>query len=399
MKRALILFWHGLTALLAGIANWFTVILGMRDDSKYGKLLRRVVGTCFAVVMLIIAFALSVKFYRSISHWFPDITSDNEYYYKRNVSDNVTYYYDDYGKGYIETSSGDKTIKGVCWVATPMSGDSLVCYSDGKKRGYFNKFTGKVVIEPKYRHAWIFSDGRAAVEVDGKIKFIDSSGNVVIDPDIIHKDDGEGYVFHNKHLVAYNYRNDAYGLLDTQGNWVLKPEYTNIEFTGDSWLISNTEGMSVIDSELKTIIPFVNGRIWVSSNSISVILDNHVLQTYSSKGELIEDFCIRCVEMLTYETDELRYCVTKNYNDDGTLTSEEEDSEPTHVRKTAKCRSYQSEYGWYGLITAEGKIITMPCFSSIEAIGYDLYLCKYANDSGTILNGKGEQVVDKKAMR
>ena len=39
MKRAFILFWHGLTALLAGIANWFTVILGMMDDSKYGKIL------------------------------------------------------------------------------------------------------------------------------------------------------------------------------------------------------------------------------------------------------------------------------------------------------------------------------------------------------------------------
>lgn len=28
MKRAFVLIWHGLTALLAGIANWFTVILG-----------------------------------------------------------------------------------------------------------------------------------------------------------------------------------------------------------------------------------------------------------------------------------------------------------------------------------------------------------------------------------
>lgn len=37
MKRAFVLFWHGLTSLLAGIAEWFTVILGMKDDSKYGK--------------------------------------------------------------------------------------------------------------------------------------------------------------------------------------------------------------------------------------------------------------------------------------------------------------------------------------------------------------------------
>lgn len=48
MKRAFILFWRGLTGIFSGIANWFTVILGMRDDSKYGKFIRLVVGTCFA---------------------------------------------------------------------------------------------------------------------------------------------------------------------------------------------------------------------------------------------------------------------------------------------------------------------------------------------------------------
>ena len=62
--------------------------------------------------------------------------------------------------------------------------DSLICYSDGKKRGYFNMFTGKPVIEPKYSHAWIFSDGLASVDDGGWIKFIDASGKVVIDPQI-----------------------------------------------------------------------------------------------------------------------------------------------------------------------------------------------------------------------
>ena len=46
MKRALILFWKGLTRFLSAIADWFTVILGMKDDSAYGKILRRIVGTC-----------------------------------------------------------------------------------------------------------------------------------------------------------------------------------------------------------------------------------------------------------------------------------------------------------------------------------------------------------------
>ena len=95
---------------------------------------------------------------------------------------------------------------------------------------------------------------------------------------------------------------------------------------------------------------------------------------------------------LTYDTNELRYDTTKLYNDDGTLFSETKDDEPTIVKKMAKCRSYESEIGWYGLISTEGKIITPPMYSSIEAIGYDTYLCKFYDSTGVILNGKGERI-------
>lgn len=58
MKRAFVLFWHGFTAILACIANWFTTILGMKDDSKYGKFIRRVVGSSFAVIMVMLTAAV-----------------------------------------------------------------------------------------------------------------------------------------------------------------------------------------------------------------------------------------------------------------------------------------------------------------------------------------------------
>ena len=41
MKRAIILFWKGLTGIISATAEWFTVILGMKDESKYGKFVRR----------------------------------------------------------------------------------------------------------------------------------------------------------------------------------------------------------------------------------------------------------------------------------------------------------------------------------------------------------------------
>ena len=391
MKRAFILFWHGLTALLAGIANWFTVILGMRDDSKYGKILRRTVGSCFAFLMLLLAIAAGWDFYRTACYRLAlDKYYDDSYYDTQYISRNVTYYtyYDE--DGYLKTSDGKKTITGIKWIAKPLGMDSLICYSDGKKRGYFNMFTGKPVIKPIYNHAWIFSDGLASVDDGGWIKFIDASGKVVIDPQIPYIPGAEGYVFHNNRCIVHNERRDRFGLLDKQGKWVLKPDYFSIESSNNFWIVDNGEGKSVLDSTLNTVIPFTKGQIWVNTEYISVTLSSHIIQRYDHSGEIINDFYINDVSYMTYESDELRYSTSKNYNEEGTLTSETENSEPLPVEKMAKCRRYEAESGWYGLMTADGKVITPPSYCSIKAIGYDLYLCKDNDEDGVILNGKGE---------
>ena len=393
MKRAFILFWHGLTALLAGIANWFTVILGMRDDSKYGKILRRTVGSCFAFLMLLLAIAAGWDFCRTACYRLEvNRHFDDSYYDTQYISRNVTYYtyYDE--DGFLKTADGKKTITGIKWIAKPLGLDSLICYSDGKKRGYFNMFTGKPVIEPKYSHAWIFSDGLASVDDGGWIKFIDASGKVVIDPQIPYIPGAEGYVFHKNRCIVHNERRDRFGLLDKQGKWVLKPYYFSIESSNNFWIIDNGEGKSVLDSTLNTVIPFTKGQIWVSSEYISVTLSNHIIQRYDHSGEIINDFYINDVSYMTYESDELRYSTSKNYNEEGTLTSETENMEPLPVEKMAKCRRYEAESGWYGLMTADGKVITPPSYCSIQAIGYDMYLCKDNDEDGVILNGKGQRI-------
>ena len=368
MKRAFILFWHGLTALLVGIANWFTVILGMRDDSKYGKFLHRTVGSCFAFLMLLMAVAACWDFCRSIYCRFEvDRHFDDSYYDGQYISRNVTYYtyYDE--DGFLKTADGKKTIKGIKWIAKPLGMDSLICYSDGEKRGYFNMFTGEPAIEPKYDHAWIFSDGVASVDDGGWIKFIDSSGKVVLDPQIPYISGAEGYVFHNNRCIVHNERRDRFGLLDKQGKWVLEPEYFSIQSLQGFWIIENGEGMSVLDSTLNTVIPFMKGQIWVSDEYISVTLCNHVILHYDHSGEMINDFYINDVTYMTYESDELRYTTSKEYNEEGTLTSETENIEPLPVEKMAKCRRYEAECGWYGLMTADGKVcsnITTVIFSN-----------------------------------
>ena len=202
MKHYFILFWHGLTGILASIAKWFTVILGMRDDSKYGKFIRRVVGTCFATLMLLLTVATIWIFGQTICHRLNLEWGSSNYiptYSNESLSRNLWYHSDDNNKGYVFDRDGKKLIKNINWISKPLGNDSLVCYSTGKKRGYFNMFTGEVVVRPKYAHAWVFSDGLASVDDDGWIKFIDQSGKIVLDPKIPYRAGKDGYVFHNDH--------------------------------------------------------------------------------------------------------------------------------------------------------------------------------------------------------
>ena len=58
--------------------------------------------------------------------------------------------------GYLFNRDNKKVLKNISWIAKPLGEDSLVCYSNGEKRGYFNMYTGEVIIKPQYRHAWIW---------------------------------------------------------------------------------------------------------------------------------------------------------------------------------------------------------------------------------------------------
>lgn len=395
MKRYIKLFWAGLTGILAGISNWITTILGMNDDSKYGKLIRRVVGTCFATLVLIFTVAILWSFGNEVQRridcdWFKPEKID--WYDNVTLSRNLTYH-EGYGyDGYVFNNDRKKILKNISWIAKPLGNDSLVCYSDGKKRGYFNMFTGEVVIKPQYRHAWIFSEGLASVEDNGWIKFIDQTGNVVIDKPIRYISGKDGYVFHNGHCVIHNERGDRLGLMNKEGHVDLEAEFFSIEPTDSFWIISNGKEKAVLNAKLETILPFTEAKLWINNGMIEATMSDHTIRTYSFQGDIIEDFHISNIEQLMYDTDEVRYTTCKVYDNEGNVTYSSEESDASNRKAIAHCRRYQAELNWYGLMTPDGKIITPPSYSNIEAIGPDLYLCKTDYEHGFVLNGKGQRV-------
>lgn len=395
MKRYIKLFWCGLTGILAFVAEWITVVLGMKDDSKYGIFIRRVVGTSFAIIMVLLAgvgiWGVFECFCEQYNINFR--SSSGEYRYSEFVSRGIDFFPGYDGKdGYLADNDGNKILKGINWISRPLGEDSLVVYSDGKKRGYFNMYTGQVVIKPKFAHAWVFSDGLASVDDDGWIKFIDQTGEIVFDPKIPYRQQKDGYVYHNNHCVVHNDHGDRLGLIDKQGKWALRPEYLSIEPTDTFWIISNGKEKSVLTADLHTVLPFMDAKIWIRNGMIEATMPDHTIRTYSLQGELMEDFYISEVTQLMYDTNEVYYYSSKTYDDEGNVSGETEDSEVSTRSDVAHCRRYQAEYNWYGLMTSDGHIITPPSYSDITAIGPDLYLCKTDYEHGCIINGKGQIV-------
>lgn len=394
MKRAIILFWKGLTGIIAATANWFTVILGMKDESKYGKFIRRVVGGSFALIMLLLAgSALS----SCINHIYYRYLANSYYnssgYVGQYLSRNATYYSQEYQTdGYVETRDGKKTIKDIHWIAKPLGDDSLVCYSNGDARGYFNMLTGELAIKPQYKHAWVFSDGLASVDDNGWIKFIDANGNVAIDLKIPYIAGAEGYVFHNGHCVLHSNRRDKFGMIDKHGNWVMKADYDRIQPVDTFWIASKGGKQCVISKNMTVVLPFIDAVLWVSDNGISAEMADHTLRKYDLQGNIVDTFLISSVENMIYETDELRYLKTNNDEGEDGLNGYTEAPNPSPVHKTARCKRYEAASGWYGLMSPDGKVLTNPNYSDIIAIGYDLYLCKNGSMSGEVLNGKGIKV-------
>ena len=218
MKKERKSLWKGIKAVFTTVVDWVATLFGMKDNSKYGRVLHRVVGTAFAVVVVAWAGMWICRLGSSLV-WNLDIDfGDDNAYFSEQLSDDIAFYDGYYGHyGYLKNARGKKVLKHILCINKPMEGDSLVYFSDGDKRGYFHIRDGHVVVKPTYEHAWIFSDGLAAVEENKRIKFINTEGQVVIDRGFVYNVSDDGYVFHQGHCAVNDSTGKYMGLIDRNG--------------------------------------------------------------------------------------------------------------------------------------------------------------------------------------
>ena len=242
------------------------------------------------------------------------------------------------------TQTGEVTAEKIKFDWTSSSpNDSLGVFCTDKKRGYYNSYTGKIVIPAQYRRAWVFSEGLAAVQKNGMIGFINRKGEVVIPFKYpYHGNPLSSFVFENGHCIVADTTGKC-GVINRKGEWIIHPNYDNID-AYEEYVIASSAGVrKQLTYEEKTINSFV--------------VDN--------------------IKALTF-TEKERY--------------ENKDGEIVYLDIEVKTGLFSySVGGRCGLMDANCRRLTDPLYSRIIAVDKNMYRALLLDSySEVILNGRGE---------
>ena len=368
-------------------ARWVARMFGYKAENKFARVVWYVFATSAAVVALCFAVALFILLIDELD----DIYSDINYYRTENSPTYLHEWDNQYVSPYViyhsscptylyNTTTGRRTATDIRWICKSSDGDSLACFSTVKeqKRGYFNRFTGEVVIPAQYQKAWIFSEGLACVYDKGVLHFIDHKGQTLMGRGFPYTERIDDYCFHNG-LCQMVGDNNRIGLIDKQGNWVVSPEFYEMAYdTKGFWLVQDCDwnyGLLDVKGQMLLPIEYDNITIHHEDSCIFVCRLDHLNQVLDFECNIINPCNFDEVEKMEYSTDE--------YDEEGTLKS-----------ATANCLRYRTIDWHYGLMDRKGNMITPPSYSTITAIGPDRYHCDGANGS-VILDSKGNECGEK----
>lgn len=242
------------------------------------------------------------------------------------------------------TETGEVTAEKIKFDWTSSSpNDSLGVFCSNGKRGYYNSYTGKIVVPAQYRRAWVFSEGLAAVQKNGMIGFINRKGEVVIPfryP--YHGNPLSEFVFDNGHCIVADTTGKC-GVINRKGDWVIQPKYDNI------------------DAYEEYVIAFSAG----------------VRKQLTYEEKVINSFVVDNIQALTF-TEKERY--------------ENKDGEIVYLDIEVKTGLFSySVGGRCGLMDANCRRLTGPLYSRIIAVDENMYRALLLDSySEVILNGRGE---------
>jgi len=270
--------------------------------------------------------------------------------------------------------TGKLTTPKIDWIAKATDMDTLCVFSNKGRRGYLNKITGEILIQPKYEHAWLFSEGIAAVVLNGKLGFINTKDEVVLPFTYSYKSGAENaidFLFKDGLCTAIDSKG-KHGIINKKGEWALSPTYDYINNPVIGYrIVKMSNKYGIIDNKLNLILPTEYDNITIQNNGFALFKNNEQQFISFDTKTVIEPFVYDEIQNIQYNT--------------GKTNSEGEE-----IFGNSKCIAYRM-YDKWGILNAEGKILTKAIYTTIYGLSEDLYSCQF----GTVLitmNSKGEKV-------
>lgn len=363
---------------------WSTFLRGFHwlfvspREFKFKTFIRRAFITCIAIMLFALIALSIVCAYEYIKNKDSTSEAENEAQEtsdERYISRNIYFHNSSVGMSYIyDNHTGEKLIQDVGLVAKPFDGDSLICFSQGEKRGYFNAYTGKIVIRPYYDKAWIFSDSLAAVQKGNDIFFIDHHGKRAFKKSFEFSNNADGYCFHNGYCIMA-VGDCHFGVINKKGEWAIPPIYVDLKRgVNDYWIVKNKDGYGLMKGFRKMILPCKYIYMDIDDSGILIQNKDCSMQRLNFDLTVKDKFVCDEIEPLLYRTTKLN-------------------KKGTHIMAVASCNRYSvgGHTSSYGLIDYNGKPLTKPIFSDIIAINKNVFLCS-ENNNGILLNNHGEKI-------
>jgi len=138
----------------------------------------------------------------------------------------------------INAQTGKRIVSDITTYWNVSTQDSMYWFCKDDKCGFVNLNTGKIAIPAQYDNAWIFSEGLAAVVVDNRLGFIRPDGSWAIPLKFAyHRHSFQEVVFLGGHCAVADSTN-RFGIIDTNGEWVIAPQYEKITLGQDYFIVS-----------------------------------------------------------------------------------------------------------------------------------------------------------------
>ncbi|MBR5197313.1 MAG: WG repeat-containing protein [Alistipes sp.] len=384
---------------MRSITNIFQALLGMvavvfNCFIAIGRLVMRKCRSCWVespkwvrcvVLSVVLLLGVGLVSLIGLGYYLDNYGRD---YYDSYVSDTVTLrsFADDRWRLYNDVT--EKYITGkINWVSDTSKDAPYAVYAVPHRRGYINTESGEVVIDAtknRYTRAWLFSEGLAAVECDGKIGFINDKNEVVIPFKFDYPDGVDMYdlapIFHNGYALMCSV-DGKLGLVDKEGNWAIEPEYDQIWAPQECGYRTVIKGdkYGLLDASLNIVYDVAYDYVGQYTESDSFVLMNEGRMWQEDReGRVLNAFMYEYSEVLCYPMGVEDY----------------DEWECSYVGELSAYAKYQVS-GLYGIMNRfTGEPITLAIYDDIEMVSPtlfevsrdDAYGCFLIDTKGNVVN-------------